>query len=360
MTSRIASFRFPGLECPARRQVYASKGLLRRALLRSLRVVLGYCRVFDVGRQSGTKVPRRSSPAVEVCVTTSARRRADVVTQTRSEQTLTLTSTVMRTRLWPPVPVSPRAAIGVVGGSGFYELADQVDRFNVDTPYGPPSGELHIAELGGKAVAFISRHGAEHTVPAHRVNFRANVWALQSVGVQAIIAPCSVGSLSASITPGQMVILDDLIDRTHGRADTYFDGDDGVVNHVTFGRPYDEALRALAAQACAAEGVVCHPAGTVVVINGPRFSTRAESRWFASLGASVVNMTQYPEAVLAAEMALPYCGIALVTDYDAGIEGIVDRAVTMEEVLSVMRQNVGAFRRVLERMISLWQPDARS
>ena len=271
-----------------------------------------------------------------------------------------LISALMRTCPWPPVPVSHRAVIGVVGGSGFYELAAHVNRFSVDTPYGPPSGEVHIGELGGKSVAFISRHGAEHTIPAHRVNFRANLWALQSVGVQAIIAPCSVGSLSASIAPGQMVVLDDLIDRTHGRADTYFDGDDGVVNHVTFGRPYAEELRALAVHACAAEGIVCHPSGTVVVINGPRFSTRAESQWFASVGAAVVNMTQYPEAVLAAELELPYCGIALVTDYDAGIEGITDRAVTMDEVLGVMRANVGAFRRVLERMIAGWEPTAQA
>jgi 5'-methylthioadenosine phosphorylase len=258
----------------------------------------------------------------------------------------------MRTRSWPPTPSSNLASIGVVGGSGFYELADHVERISVDTPYGSPSGEIHIAQLGGQSVAFVARHGAEHTVPAHRVNFRANVWALQSVGVQAIVAPCAVGSLKAEIAPGHMVVLDDLIDRTHGRADTYFDGDDGVVNHVTFGRPYDEALRQKAIAACAAEGVVCHPTGTVVVINGPRFSTRAESRWFASTGASVVNMTQYPEAVLAAEMGLPYCGIALVTDYDAGIEGITERPVTMDEVLSVMRSNVDSFRRVLHRIVS--------
>jgi 5'-methylthioadenosine phosphorylase len=227
---------------------------------------------------------------------------------------------------------------------------------SIETPYGPPSGEVALTEVGGRRVAFLPRHGVEHTVPAHRVNYRANLWALHSLGVQAVIAPCTVGSLSADIAPGHMVVLDDIIDRTHGRADTYFDGNDGVVNHVTFARPYDGALRRLATSACETEGVTTHPSGTVVVINGPRFSSRAESRWFGSIGGAVVNMTQYPEAVLAAELALPYCGVALVTDYDAGIEGIEERAVTMEQVLAVMAANVGSFRSVLYRIIERWEP----
>jgi 5'-methylthioadenosine phosphorylase len=260
----------------------------------------------------------------------------------------------MRSRPWPPAVQQQLADIAVIGGSGFYSMGDDVERRSIDTPYGAPSGDVAITEVAGRRVAFLARHGVEHTIPAHRVNYRANLWALQSLGVRAVIAPCSVGSLSAEIAPGHMVVLDDVIDRTNGRADTYFDGDDGVVNHVTFARPYDESLRGLAASACAAEGVTTHSAGTVVVINGPRFSSRAESRWFGSIGAAVVNMTQYPEAVLAVELALPYCGIALVTDYDAGIEGIEERPVTMEQVLGVMRDNVDSFRRVLQRMIAAW------
>ncbi len=266
----------------------------------------------------------------------------------------------MRSRPWPPTVQQQLADIAVIGGSGFYSMGDDVERRSIDTPYGVPSGDVAITDFAGRRVAFLARHGVEHTIPAHRVNYRANLWALQSLGVRAVIAPCSVGSLAADIAPGHMVVLDDIIDRTHGRADTYFDGDDGVVNHVTFARPYDASLRGLATSACAAEDVVVHSSGTVVVINGPRFSSRAESRWFGSIGAVVVNMTQYPEAALAAELALPYCGVALVTDYDAGIEGVEERPVTMEQVLTVMGDNVDSFRRVLHRVIEAWTPPTDS
>lgn len=240
----------------------------------------------------------------------------------------------------------------MIGGSGFYELADDVRTLRIDTPYGAPSSDVTIARIGDRSVAFLPRHGREHTIPAHRVNYRANLFALHSLGVESVIAPCSVGSLDASIAPGHMVVLDNMIDRTHGRADTFFDGDDGVVNHVSFAHPYDDALRAAAIGACRAEGVVVHERGIVVVINGPRFSTKAESRWFASMGGSVVNMTQYPESVLAAELGLAYVGIALVTDYDAGIDGIEQRPVTMEQVLAVVAANVDAFRRVMARVVA--------
>jgi 5'-methylthioadenosine phosphorylase len=262
----------------------------------------------------------------------------------------------VRTRPWPPEPAEHTADLAVIGGSGLYQLSADVERRKVGTPYGSPSAPVEITEIAGRRVAFLPRHGPDHTVPAHRVNARANLHALHSLGVRAVIGPCSVGSLRAEVAPGHMVVLDDLIDRTTGRADTYFDGDDGVVHHVTFARPYDEVLRTLAIDACRAEGVTVHERGTVVVVNGPRFSTRAESRWFASLGGSVVNMTQYPEAVLAAELELPYVGIALVTDYDAGIEGVDERPVTMDQVLAVMRENVHTFRAVLARMIAAWQP----
>jgi 5'-methylthioadenosine phosphorylase len=262
----------------------------------------------------------------------------------------------MRQRPWPPTVAEHVADLAVIGGSGFYALADDVRAVDVDTPYGPPSGPITLAAITGRTVAFLPRHGPEHTIPAHRVNARANLFALHSLGVGAVIAPCSVGSLDAAIAPGDMVVLDDLVDRTSSRADTYFDGDDGVVHHVTFARPYDDALRDLAIAACRAEGITVHERGTVVVINGPRFSTKAESRWFASIGAAVVNMTQYPEAVLAAELQLPYVGIALVTDYDAGIEGVHERPVTMEQVFAVVADNVDRFRRVMARIVATWTP----
>ncbi len=243
------------------------------------------------------------------------------------------------------------ADVAVLGGSGFYTLTADTVEHQVDTPYGAPSDAITVASVGGARVAFLPRHGREHTIPAHAVNYRANMWALHSLGVRAVIAPCSVGSLSADIHPGEMVVLDNLVDRTWGRADTFFDGDDGVVNHIGFAMPYDGLLRAAAVAACQANDVVAHQSGTVVVINGPRFSTKAESQWFSTMGWSVVNMTQYPEAFLAAELALPYCGIALVTDYDAGIEGIHERPVTMDEVMAVMRDNVDRVRGVITTMV---------
>jgi 5'-methylthioadenosine phosphorylase len=265
----------------------------------------------------------------------------------------------MRTRPWPPDTDERFSPLGidlaVIGGSGFYEFADNVHHLQVDTPYGAPSDRVAVASFdtpqGTRAVAFLPRHGAEHTVPAHAVNYRANLWALRSLGARRVIAPCSVGSLRAELQPGHMVVLDNLVDRTWGRGDTYFDGADGVVNHVGFAEPYDVTLRGAAVEACRVHGVTVHDGGTVVVINGPRFSTKAESRWFSAMGWSVVNMTQYPEAFLAAELQMAYCGIALVTDYDAGLEGVHERPVTMDEVFAVMRANVSNVRAVITSMI---------
>ncbi len=261
----------------------------------------------------------------------------------------------MRTREWPPkVNDADRlAAVGVIGGSGFYSLGSDAEHLTIDTPYGATSDDITLVTIAERRVAFMPRHGREHTIAAHAVNYRANLWALHSIGVRSLIAPCSVGSLRADIAPGQMVVLDNLIDRTWGRADSYFDGSDGVVNHVGFADPYDDGLRRLAVEACADNNVAVHLHGTVVVINGPRFSTRAESRWFSSIGASVVNMTQYPEAVLAAELSLAYCGLALVTDYDAGIEGVHERPVTMQEVLAVLHSNVDRVGEVIATMIEM-------
>lgn len=256
--------------------------------------------------------------------------------------------------MWPPTVDHQRADVGVFGGSGFYEFLGDVEHVAVLTPYGTPSDRIAIGTVGDRRVAFLPRHGHAHHVPAHAVNFRANLWALHSLGVKAIVSPFSCGSLRAELEPGHMVVVDDLVDRTWARADTYFDGADGVVHHVTFGHPYSATLRPLAVDACRAAGVTVHDGGTVVVINGPRFSTRAESRWFSSMGWSVVNMTQYPETVLAAELGLPIVGIALVTDYDAGLEGVDGRhgrPVTMDDVFAVMRSNVDRVREAITGLI---------
>ncbi len=207
-----------------------------------------------------------------------------------------------------------------------------------------------MGELAGRRVAFLARHGADHEVPAHRVNYRANLWAFGRLGVRRVLAPCSVGSLQPHIQPGHFVVCDQLVDRTRGRADTYFDGP--TLAHVSFADPYCPELRQVAVAAARVEGITVHERGTVVVIQGPRFSTRAESRWFSANGWDVVNMTQYPEAVLARELGICYSGIALATDYDAGLEGVEGvEAVTMETVFRVLADNVERVQGLLTAMV---------
>jgi 5'-methylthioadenosine phosphorylase len=244
----------------------------------------------------------------------------------------------------------PRAEIGVFGGSGFYAFLENVVHVPVHTPYGSPSAPVAIGTVEGRSVAFLPRHGVHHEHPPHRVNYRANVWALRELGVQRVIGPCAVGSLQPSVHPEEFVVLDQLVDRTWGRADTYFDG--GVVGHVSFADPYCAELRSALVEAGRATGATVHDGGTVVVIQGPRFSTRAESRWYRSAGWEVVSMTQYPEAYLARELGLCYAGLALVTDYDAGLEGVDDiEPVTMDVVFEVVRRNVERTRALLAAAI---------
>ena len=241
------------------------------------------------------------------------------------------------------------AEIGVFGGSGLYALLDDVERVEVDTPYGPPADAVHVGTLNGRAVAFLPRHGADHRFPPHQVPYRANVWALRELGVKRILGPCASGSLQAGVAPGDFVVCDQLVDRTSGRDHTYFDGP--TINHMSFADPYCPELRAVALAAGQAEAITVHDGGTVVVIEGPRFSTRAESAWYVSAGWSVINMTQYPEAALARELGLCYATVALITDYDVGVEGIAEHAVTMEEVFAVMADNNDRVRKLLFRAI---------
>ncbi|HWI04037.1 MAG TPA: MTAP family purine nucleoside phosphorylase, partial [Acidimicrobiales bacterium] len=186
-----------------------------------------------------------------------------------------------------------------------------------------------------------------HAIPAHRINYRANLWALRRLGVRRLLAPSSVGSLQPQLEPGDLVVVDQLVDRTRGRADTFFDGP--LPAHATFADPYCPELGAVMVAAARGEDVTVHDGGTVVVIQGPRFSTRAESQWFSSAGWSVVNMTQYPEAALARELGVCYSGLALVTDYDAGVERA--EAVTMETVFRVLAENIEKVKGVLLRAI---------
>ena len=193
-------------------------------------------------------------------------------------------------------------------------------------------------------MAFLPRHGPRHELPPHRINYRANVWAFKEIGVTRILGPCAAGSLQRDIEPGHFVVCDQLVDRTHGRADTFYDGP--VTTHVSFADPYCPELRALAIETARAEGIAVHDRGTVVTIQGPRFSTRAESRWFQDVGWHVVNMTQYPEAYLARELEICYVNVSLITDYDVGVAGEED-PVSHEAVLEVFRANNAKLRSLL-------------
>lgn len=251
--------------------------------------------------------------------------------------------------------------LGIIGGSGFYKLLDQVEEKNVETPFGPPSAPIAVGEYQGKKVAFLPRHGLAHGLPPHKINYRANLWALKQLGVDRVLAPCAVGSLQPHIKPGEFVIIDQFIDRTWGRVDTFCEGaasaglggNFGRVAHPSPAHPYCSDLSKLATESCRRLDITVHDKGTVVVINGPRFSTKAESRWFSSLGWEIINMTQYPEAMLARELEMCFCGIALVTDYDAGLEGHPEvGAVDAGSVLEVFKQNNEKLGKLLFEIIS--------
>lgn len=262
------------------------------------------------------------------------------------------------------VPLDPRAAdigaeVGVFGGSGFYDFVGDAEDVEFDTPFGRPAAPIRVGTLAGRRVAFLARHGRSHEFAAHRVPFRANVWALASLGVRSIVAPCSVGSLQPHLRVADFVVLDQLVDRTYGRAGTFHDvgsgdelpGSHGPVHHQPFADPYDAGLRRVLVDAGRElDGPPVHDGGTMVVINGPRFSTRAESRWHAAMGWDVVNMTGAPEAPLAAEAGVPYASVGLVTDRDAGtLDGAAP--VTMDDVMATVRENVAHVRRLIEQAL---------
>jgi 5'-methylthioadenosine phosphorylase len=233
------------------------------------------------------------------------------------------------------------ADLAVIGGSGLYALLGDAEEHSVDTPYGRPSDPITVAAVGERRIAFLPRHGRDHRHPPHRIPYRANIWALHQLGVRQIVAPCAVGGLRPELGAGTFVVPDQLIDRTSGRIQTYYD--DRAV-HVNFADPYCPRGRETVKKAAAGRGIEVHD-GTMVVVEGPRFSTRAESRWYTSMGGAVVNMTGHPEGVLARELAICYTAIALVTDLDAGVEG--DHGVTQEEVFRVFGENIERLRGLL-------------
>jgi 5'-methylthioadenosine phosphorylase len=249
-----------------------------------------------------------------------------------------------------------QAEIGVIGGSGFYSFLDDVTEITIETPYGSPSDALFVGDVKGRRVAFLPRHGRSHHLPPHKINYRANLWALASLGVSQVLGPCAVGGLRAEYGPGTLLVPDQLVDRTKSRQQSYFDGEaraDGAVPnvvHVTFADPYCPVGRRTAVDSARAGGWEAVDGGTLVVVEGPRFSTRAESLWHAAQGWSVVGMTGHPEAVLARELGLCYTSLTLVTDLDAGAD--TGEGVAHEDVLEVFAANIGRMRNVLFEVIA--------
>ena len=242
-----------------------------------------------------------------------------------------------------------RADIAVIGGTGFYSFLDDPSEHRVETPYGEPSAPVSIGTVAGRSVAFLPRHGPHHEHPPHAINYRANMWALRSLGVRQVLAPCAVGGLSARVQPGDIVVPDQLVDRTHRRVSSYVET--GAV-HLPFADPYCPGVSA----AVTGAGAGITAGGTMVVIEGPRFSTRAESRHYAAQGWDLINMTGAPEAMLAREMRQCYAAIALVTDMDAGAES--GSGVGQAEVFAMFKQNLDRLGGLLRTAIeALPDPD---
>ena len=260
------------------------------------------------------------------------------------------------------------ATVAVIGGSGLYSLFDpaQSEKRRVETPYGPT--EVALGELGGRRAAFLTRHGVDHSVAPHLINYRANIWALASLGVRLILSSSAVGGVTAEYPPGTFVLTDQFIDRTSGRPDTFYDR--GSVQHLPAADPFAPELHDIAARALAGEpmlaGETVKTSGTVVVIQGPRFSTRAESLWFAAAGAHTVNMTMYPEVPLAAELNIDTVNLSFVTDSDAGLAprpGDVDpdavsHALVMRRLADAQPRIVAAIETIIRALPEDYSPRA--
>lgn len=246
-----------------------------------------------------------------------------------------------------------RAEIGIIGGSGFYDIATGLKEVKVETPYGAPSDKIAIGRIAGQKVAFLPRHNKTHDVPPHLINFRANIWALKSLGVERIITSHAVGSLQKDYAPGDLVIMDQFIDRTKMRKDTFYDGP--IATHISTAFPYCPQIRHLAIREAAKMKLKFHENGILVVIEGPRFSTAAESAWFTQMGWQAVNMTGYPEVALAREKEICYTAIGVVTDYDSGLvaQGKV-KPVSVEEIVVNFKSNIEKIKSLMLAIIKNW------
>jgi 5'-methylthioadenosine phosphorylase len=244
------------------------------------------------------------------------------------------------------------AEVGVFGGSGFYDFLEDVDEITLDTPFGKPSAAVAIGEVAGKAVAFLPRHGRSHELPPAQINYRANIWAMKELGVRRIIGPNASGALKAELALGEFVVCDQFVDRTWGRKDTFYEGPE--TTHVSAADPFCPDLRRILVETARELGITARDGGTVVVVNGPRFSTRAEARWYQDAGWDTISMTAYPEGYLARELELCYANISMVTDY-ANISMVTDHEVGVEgtppvsfhEVLRVFSENNQKLRELL-------------
>ncbi len=242
------------------------------------------------------------------------------------------------------------AEIGIIGGTGLYSLLEKSEEVEVKTKYGKPSSTITIGKIGTRKVAFIARHGNKHSIPPHLVPYRANIEAFSSLGVKRVIGTNACGSLKLDYKPGDIVFFDQYFNSTNGREDTFVEGPE--VTHLSASEPYCKSLRKSFVDQATNLGLQYHVTGTVVVINGPRFSTRAESRFFANQGFDTINMTQYPEVSLAREKGMCYQGIGIVTDYDSGIEGREDiKPVTHAEVLKVFEKNIGVVKNLIHTTV---------
>lgn len=248
-----------------------------------------------------------------------------------------------------------KAEIGIIGGSGLYNMdgLSETSEVRVETPFGDPSESIVLGKLEGRKVAFLARHGKGHRILPSELNFKANIYALKKLGVTSILSVSAVGSLKEEHKPTDFVIPDQFIDRTFARSSTFFG--DGVVGHIAFGDPVCPIVSDVFAKACEETGVVGKRGGTYICMEGPQFSTRAESNLYRSWGADVIGMTNLQEAKLAREAEISYATLAMVTDYDCWFEG--HDAVTVDQVIAVMHQNSGNAQKVVKTAVRLMPED---